>query len=210
MKNPAPLTIMIVDDHYIVRMGLAAILRMEPDIGEVTEAEDGAQALACFRVHRPDVTLMDLRMPGMSGIEAISAIRAEFPEARILMLTTFDGEEDVFRAMEAGAAGYLLKDVPGGEMLSAIRQVHAGGSYMDEVAAKRLAEREPGSTLTAREMEVLEVLAKGLSNREIAGVFGFTHHTAKAHVESIIHKLGAADRTEAATMAVRRGILHLS
>ena len=161
-----PIRILLVDDQYVVRMGLAAILQMDPDISLVAEADDAERALEEFRKHRPDVTLMDIRMPGVSGVEATRRIRAEFPEARVVMLTTSDGDETIFQAVKAGTSGYLLKNAPGDELIAAIRQVHAGERYLPRAVASRLAERNPDASLTPRELEVLELLTKGHQSRD--------------------------------------------
>jgi len=205
-----PIRILLVDDHYVVRMGLAAILQMEPDMSLVAEADDAERALEEFRKHRPDVTLLDIRMPGVSGVEATRRIRAEFPEARVVMLTTSDGDETIFQAVKAGTSGYLLKNAPGDELIAAIRQVHAGERYLPRAVASRLAERNPDASLTPRELEVLELLTKGLTNREIGELLGFSTNTAKAHLKHILSKLEVSDRTEATRAAVQRGILDLN
>jgi DNA-binding NarL/FixJ family response regulator len=201
--------ILLVDDHYVVRMGLKAIISSDARLAVVAEADDGAQAIDYYRKHKPDVVLMDLRMPGMSGIEATRGLHREFPEARVVMLTTFDGDEDIHRALEAGARGYLLKNIPGPEFLKALHRVHSGGRYLPEAVAARLAERIPCSDLTVRELEVLQLVEKGLSNREIGEVLGVSENTTKTHLKAILGKLGVTDRTEAVTTALHRGILHL-
>lgn len=185
------------------------MISLETDMTVVGQADNGLRAVESFREHRPDVTLMDLRMPQMSGVEAAAAIRNEFPGACILMLSTYSGDEDIHRAMSAGARGYLLKDAAADELWSAIRCVASGASYLPKAIAQSLAEREGESGLTARETEVLGLLVKGLSNREIGAILGFTENTTKYHVKNILAKLGAADRTEAATVAYERGILHV-
>jgi two-component system NarL family response regulator len=200
---------MIVDDHFVVRMGLAAIIGSYPDLTVVAECANGQQAIELFRKHRPDVTLMDLRMPGMGGVEATKAIREEFPSGRIIVLTTYDGDEDIYRALQAGARAYLLKDLPGDELVEAIRAVHSGKTRIPAQVASRLAERMPRSELTAREMEVLELIVKGKSNKEIAFALSITEGTVKVHVNNILGKLGVSDRTQAATTALQRGIIHL-
>jgi DNA-binding NarL/FixJ family response regulator len=205
-----PIQMLIVDDHHLVRIGLAAILDLEPGLAVVAQAEDGLQAVDSYRRHQPDVTLMDVRMPGLGGVETTVAIRKEFPGARVIMLTTFDGDEDIHRAMQAGACGYLLKNVSADELVKAIKAVHAGERYLAAEVARRLAERNAASDLTARELEVLELLVKGLSNREIGRLLGFSENTAKFHVKGILGKLDASDRTEAATAALQRGYLHLA
>ncbi|MGA8028968.1 MAG: response regulator transcription factor [Bryobacteraceae bacterium] len=201
--------VMVVEDHHIVRQGLIALLNTVPDMTVIAEAADGKQALDIFRRHRPDVTLMDLRLPGVGGVEAVTQIREEFPAARIIVLTTFDGDEDIYRALQAGAKGYLLKGMSGDELMDAIRTVHAGKSRIPPIVAERLAERMGGPALTARELEVLKQIVLGKSNKEIAGVLGISEATVKTHMNSILSKLGVSDRTQAATTAIQRGIVHL-
>jgi DNA-binding NarL/FixJ family response regulator len=201
--------ILIVDDHFIVRMGLKGVLNMQPDMEVVAEAEDGPEAIRQFREHRPDVVLVDLRMPGMSGTEAIKAIRAEFPEASLIAVSTFDGDEMVYRALQAGARGYLPKKVPREELLKAIRTVHHGQRYIPVEIASRLADRMQQGDLTPRELEVLQRIARGLSNREIAAELGLHESTVKTHVLNILGKLGVGDRTLAVTTAIQRGLLQV-
>lgn len=200
---------MAVDDHPIYRGGLAALIGAYADLELVAEATNGMDALEQFREHQPDVTLMDLSMPIMGGVDAIAAIVEEFPNARIIALTTWDGDADIHRALEAGARGYLLKDVVSEEVAHAIRQVHGGGRSIPTAVAKRLAEYAPRIELTERELEVLGHMAKGLTNKEIAAALGRTEATVKVHVIHILQKLDAADRTQAVTTALRRGIIHL-
>jgi len=200
---------MAVDDHPIFRGGLAALLGAYPDLKLVAEAGNGRQAVELFRVHRPDVTLMDLSMPVMGGVEAIRHIIAEFPEARIIALTSWDGDGDIHRALDAGARGYLLKDVVSNEVADAIRSVHRGGRVLPPTVAQRLAEFTPRIDLTDRELEVLTHLAQGKSNKEIAVALGRTEATVKVHVLHILQKLDAADRTEAVTIGLKRGLIHL-
>jgi DNA-binding NarL/FixJ family response regulator len=201
--------LMAVDDHPIYRSGLAALIAAFRDLKLVAEASNGRDAVEAFRQHQPDVTLMDLSMPIMTGVEAIAAIVAEFPEARIIALTTWDGDGDIHRALAAGARGYLLKDAAGDEVVGAIRQVHAGGRAIPPAVAKRLAEFTPRVDLTDREIEVLTQMAKGLSNKEIGGVLGRTEATIKVHVLHILQKLDAPDRTGAVTIGLQRGLIHL-
>jgi DNA-binding NarL/FixJ family response regulator len=205
----SPIRLMTVDDHPIYRGGLAALIAAYPDFQLVTEAANGREAVECYRQLRPDVTLMDLSMPVMTGVEAIATIVAEFPEARIIALTTWDGDADIHRALEAGARGYLLKDVVSEEVASAIRQVHAGGRAIPSDVAQRLVAFTPRIDLTGREIEVLTHMAKGLSNREIGALLGRTEATIKVHVLHILQKLEAGDRTEAVTIGLQRGIIHL-
>jgi len=201
--------LMTVDDHPIYRGGLAALIAAYDDLRLVAEAANGREAVERFRQYRPDVTLMDLSMPIMGGVEAIAAIMAESPEARIIALTTWDGDADIHRALEAGARGYLLKDVVSDELIGAIRQVHSGGRAIPANVAQRLAEFTPRIDLTARELEVLNHMARGLANKEIGAALGRTEATIKVHVLHILQKLNAADRTEAVTVGLQRGIIHL-
>lgn len=204
-----PIRVMTVDDHPIFRGGLASLIGAYVDFQLVAEAANGRDAVEAFRVHRPDVTLMDLSMPVMGGVEAIAAIIAEFPDARIVALTTWEGDVDIRRALEAGARGYLLKDVVDEEVATAIRQVHAGRRAIGSGVAERLAEFSPSVSLTDREVEVLAYMARGLSNKQIGAVLGRTEGTIKVHVLHILQKLEAADRTEAVTIGLQRGIIHL-
>lgn len=201
--------IVIIEDHQIVRKGLIALLQVAGGIEIVGEAGDGREALPLFREHRPDVTLMDLRLPGMGGVDAIRAIRAEFPDARIIVLTTFDGDEDIFRALQAGARGYLLKGMNLDDLTGAIRTVHAGRSSIPAAVAGRLAERLAGPALTERETDVLRLIVRGNSNREIGAKLFISEATVKTHINNLLSKLGVSDRTQAATMALQRGIVHL-
>src|SRR5215216_2780996 len=209
MSKDAPIRILVVDDHFVVRMGLAAVISTQPDMEVVAEAINGRQAVELFKQHRPDVALMDLRMPEMNGVEAISEIRRDFPQARIIVLTTYDGDEDIYRALQAGARGYLLKDMLREGLIEAIRAVHSGQRRIPAEVAERLAERMTRTNLTAREMEVLELIVKGRSNKEIAAQLGVAEGTVKIHINNILSKLGVSDRTQAATFALQRGIVHL-
>lgn len=204
-----PIRVMTVDDHPVYRDGLSALLALHADFELVAEAGDGNEAIEMFRAHRPDVTLMDLSMPAMGGAEAIERIIAEFPDARVIVLTTYQGDADIHRALEAGARGYLMKDVLRHEVADAIRSVHRGGRVVPTAVAQRLAEFTPRIELTDREVEVLGLLAKGMSNKDIAAAIGRTEATVKVHMLHILQKLGASDRTEAVTVALRRGIIHL-
>ena len=198
----------VVDDHHIVRQGLVALLATVPEMQVVAEASDGQHALALYREHHPDVTLMDLRMNTMNGVETTRAIRAEFPNARIIVLTTFDGDEDIYRALQAGARGYLLKGMDTEELLAAIRTVHSGKSRIPGPVAERLAERMNTPSLTDRETEVLRLIVGGNSNKEIAAALFISEATVKTHINSLLSKLGVSDRTQAATTALQRGIVH--
>ncbi|MDQ1692987.1 MAG: hypothetical protein QOH85_522 [Acidobacteriaceae bacterium] len=203
-----PVRLLVVDDHHIVRQGLVALLATVPEMQVVAEASDGEQALALYRQHQPDVTLMDLRMNAMNGVEATRAIRTEFPNARIIVLTTFDGDEDIYRALQAGARGYLLKGMDTEELLAAIRAVNSGKSRIPGPVAERLAERMNNPTLTDRETEVLRLIVGGNSNKEIAAALFISEATVKTHSNSLLCKLGGSDRTQAATTALQRGIVH--
>lgn len=200
---------MVVEDHHIVRQGLVALLNTVPDMTVVAEASDGKDALDLFRQHQPDVTLMDLRLPTMSGVEAVTQIRKQFDTARIIVLTTFDGDEDIYRALQAGARGYLLKGMFGEELMDAIRAVHAGKSRIPAVIAERLALRMGGSPLTTRELDVLKLIVAGKSNKEIGAELAISEATVKTHINSILSKLSVTDRTQAATTALQRGLVHL-
>ncbi len=206
---PPTIRVLCVDDHPLVRKGIAAILNNEPDMQLVGEAENGQQAVDLFRHHQPDITLMDLRMPVLDGIGAVSAIRNEFPEAKVIALTSFDGDQDVYRALEAGVRGYLLKETVHADLLSAIRIVYSGKKLMPQDVAQRLAQYFPQAALTPREVEVLTLVAQGLANKEIAGRIGTADGTVKMHVQNILAKLEATDRTHAVTIALKRGIIHL-
>jgi DNA-binding NarL/FixJ family response regulator len=205
-----PIRLMTVDDHPIYRGGLASLIGAYRDFQLVAEAANGREAVEKFRVHRPDVTLMDLSMPVMGGVEAIATITAEFPDARIIALTTWEGDADIHRALEAGARGYLLKDVVSEDVANAIRRVHGGGRSIPTDVANRLAAFTPRIDLTDREVEVLTYMARGLSNKEIGALLGRTEGTIKVHVLHILQKLEASDRTEAVTIGLQRGIIHLS
>jgi DNA-binding NarL/FixJ family response regulator len=201
--------IMVVDDHIVVRQGLVALLNTVPGLAVIAEASDGQEAVDAHRKHTPDVTLMDLRLPKLGGADAISLIREESPGARIIVLTTFDGDEDIFRALQAGAKGYLLKGTDADELTAAIRTVYAGKSKIPAFVAEKLAERMGGPALTTRELEVLKRIVAGRSNKEIAGDLHISEATVKTHINSLLSKLNVNDRTQAATTALQRGIVHL-
>jgi DNA-binding NarL/FixJ family response regulator len=201
--------ILSVDDHDLVRKGVAAIIATEPDLTLVAEAKDSASAIRLYREHRPHVTLMDLRLPDKSGIETSREIRDEFPNAHIIALTSYDGDQDIYRALEAGVRGYLLKEMVHTEVIRAIRMVHAGKRYIPQEVSEQLVGFFPEVALTPREVEVLTLVARGLGNREIGDLLGTAAGTVKAHVQSILSKLGAKDRTHAVTLGLRRGIIHL-
>ncbi len=199
--------ILSVDDHHLLREGIAAVLAGQADMELAAEAGTGNEAVECFRRHRPDVTLMDLQMPGMNGIDAILAIRREFPGARFIVLTTYQGDVQALRALKAGASGYLLKSMLRKELLDTIRIVHAGGRRIPPEIAAELAEHVIDDALTDREVDVLRKVALGNSNKIIAGQLGVSEETVKGHMKSILSKLGANDRTHAVTIAMKRGYL---
>lgn len=201
--------IMVVDDHTVVRQGLVALLNTMADLRVIGEAADGQQAVALHRQLKPDITLMDLRLPKLGGADAIAQIRRETAAARIIVLTTFDGDEDIFRALQAGAKGYLLKGMNIDELTAAIRAVHAGKSRIPAPVAEKLAERMGGPALTTRETEVLQRIVAGRSNKEISSDLCISEATVKTHINSLLSKLGVSDRTQAATTALQRGIVHL-
>jgi DNA-binding NarL/FixJ family response regulator len=201
--------VMLVDDHYLVRVGLASIIALEQDMVVCAEASSGEQALELFRRERPDVTLMDLRLGGMMGLEALQAIRRESPNARVIILSTFAGDEDIYRALQAGAMAYLTKSVERADLITVIRKAASGQRYMSPEVAERLAARLPRSELSRRELDVLRLVVGGRRNREIAQVLDISEGTVKIHVSNILGKLGAGDRTEAATTALQRGIVQL-
>ena len=201
--------VLTADDHLVVRAGLAALIATEPGLEVVGEARDGREAVARYAELRPDVVLMDLRMPGMDGVAATRAIRQGDPQARIVVLTMYDGDVDIHRALAAGATGYLLKETPAAELLQAIRSAAAGRRALPAAVARALADFTPRVDLTAREVEVLRLVAKGLQNSEVARLIGRTTGTVKVHLQHIFQKLGTEDRTEAVTVALQRGYLHL-
>ena len=205
----APISIMVVEDHHVVRQGLVALMRTVPDFEVVTETDTEARAIESFREFRPDITLMDLRLRSGSGVSAILAIRKLCPDARIIVLTTYDGDEDIYKALQAGAQGYLLKGSSGEELIKAVRSVRAGERYIPSVVAERLAERIGGEQLTERELEVLQNIVRGKSNKEIAQQMHISEATVKTHINNLLSKLMVSDRTQAAITALQRGIVHL-
>ena len=207
-KKTSPIRILIADDHYVVRMGLTAMVNLEPDMEVVAEATDGNQATAMFKKCNPDLTLLDVRMPVKNGIEAAIEIREQNNAARILMLTAHDGDEDIHKAMEAGASGYVLKDSTDEKLLPAIRAVAAGHRWIPEEVAKRLEARRLFEELTPRELLILNEVVKGLANKQIADVLNISENTVKWHLKNILAKLCVADRAEAVAVAIQRGIIH--
>ena len=201
--------ILSVDDHPLLREGIAALIGIESDMQLIGEASNGREALEQFRTHHPDITLMDLQMPEMSGIDAISAIHGEFPDARIIVLTTYSGDFQVFRALKAGARAYLLKDMLRQELLETIRAVHAGQKRLSAEVATEIAEHATDDVLTPREIDVLQLIAQGNANKEIAGQLSLNEETVKGHVKNILSKLGVHDRTHAVTVGLKRGIIDL-
>jgi len=208
-NEPARIRVLSVDDHPLLRQGIGALVSAQPDMVMVGQAATGEEGLREFREHRPDVTLLDLRLPDVSGVEVLRAIRAEAPEARVVILTTFEGDVEIQRALEAGARGYLLKTMPPGELVEAIRQVHAGKKRIPPAVAAQLAEHVSDEALTPREVEVLRHIAQGNRNKDIAERLFISEETVKVHVKHVMDKLGANDRTEAVAIGIRRGIIQL-
>jgi DNA-binding NarL/FixJ family response regulator len=200
---------LIVEDHHVVRQGLVALLKVMPEIEIVGEASDGVDAIELHQRLRPDITLMDLQLPKLGGVAAITQIRAQNPAARIIVLTTFDGDEDIFRSLQAGAKAYLLKGMTIDDLLNTIRLVHAGKTSISPAIAEKLADRMSTQDLTARELDVLERIVAGRANKEIASDLSISEATVKTHVNNLLSKLGVSDRTNAATMAIQRGLVHL-
>jgi DNA-binding NarL/FixJ family response regulator len=209
MSEPAPIRVLVVEDHVVVRQGIAALLQMQKDFEVVGEAGDGDAAIEAFRQHRPDVTLIDLRIPRKDGVEVIRQLRREFPASRFLVLTTYDSEDDISRALQAGASGYLLKGVGRATLTDAIRLLHAGRRYIPPEIADRVLPRPPGEELTEREVQVLRRIAEGLSNKEIGEQLGISESTVKGHMNNLLSKLGVTDRTKALVLALRRGLVHI-
>ena len=200
---------MIADDHPVVVLGLSAIISAQPDMAVVAEASNGRQAVELFEKHQPDVTLIDLRMPDLGGVDAIKQIRAKHPHAVFIVLTTYQGDEDIHKALKAGAQGYLLKGMAHDDLIEAIRRVRTGVQYLPASVKETLANRTPGSDLSPRELQILELIVKGLSNRQIADKLGITEGTVKWHVNAILGRLNVSDRTQAAVAALNRGIVQL-
>ena len=209
MKKAKAIRVLCVDDHPLVREGMAAVIAAEDDIMSVGAAVDGQAALAQYRQLKPDVVIMDLRMPVMGGVEATTHIRREFPTARIIVLTTYEGDEDIHRALEAGAQGYLLKDSVSRDLMRTIREVHAGHRHIAPTMAVRLAEHTPRVALTERELEILNLAARGLRNKEIGAGLNIVEDTVKIHLKNIFRKLQVMDRTQAVVSAAQRGFIDL-
>ncbi len=209
MSDPTRIRVLCVDDHPLLREGIAAIINSQPDMVLIAEASNGTEAIQKFKEHRPDVTLMDLRLPDISGVDSLMAIRADAPDARIIMLSTFEGDVEIHRALQAGARAYLLKNMPPKELVEVIRQVHAGKKRIPTEIAAHLAEHLSDEALTDREIDVLKHVGGGNRNRDIAERLFISEETVKVHIKHIMEKLGASDRTQAVAIAVRRGIIQL-
>jgi len=209
MSDQLRIRVLSVDDHPLLSEGIATMINSQPDMQLISQASSGSEAIQQYREHRPDVTLMDLRLPDLSGIDVMIAIRTEFPDARVVMLTTFEGDVEIQRALQAGARGYLLKNMPPSEILDVIRQVHAGKKRVPPQVAAQIAEHMSDEDLTAREVEVLRKIAGGNRNKDIAEILFISEETVKVHIKHIMDKLGAKDRTQAIAIAVRRGIIEL-
>ena len=209
MNAPSQIRVFSVDDHPLLREGIAALVNNQPDMVLVAQASTGGEAIQLFKEYLPDVTLLDLRLPDMSGIDTLIAIRTAFPNARVIMLTTFEGDVEIHRALQAGACGYLLKNMPPSELLDVIRLVHAGKKRIPPEIASQLAEHMADEALTEREVEVLQQVAGGNKNRDIANKLFISEETVKVHIKHIMEKLGAADRTQAVAIGIRRGIIQL-
>ena len=208
-ENPGRIKVLVVDDHPIVRVGIAAIINARPDMVTVAQAGSAEEAIQLFDQHLPDITLMDLRLPKMSGVDAIRAIRLRHPKACFVVLTTYEGDEDIYQAIEAGARAYVIKGMPHEALTDALRRVHAGGRFLPPPVSRALAARTPDSDLSSREREVLSLLARGRTNKEIATELGISVATVKCHVSVILMRLQAADRTQAVVTALQRGLVHL-
>ena len=209
MNSPSQIRVFSVDDHPLLREGIAALVNNQPDMVLIAQASTGSEAIQLFKECLPDVTLLDLRLPDMSGIDTLIAIRTAFPNARVIMLTTFEGDVEIHRALQAGASGYLLKNMPPSELLDVIRLVHAGKKRIPPEIASQLAEHMADEALTEREVEVLQQVAGGNKNRDIANKLFISEETVKVHIKHIMEKLGAADRTQAVAIGIRRGIIQL-
>ena len=209
MNNTPKIKVMIVDDHPLMRVGVASIVNARSDMTVVAQTGTGEEAVCLFAHHQPDITLMDLRLPQMSGVDAILSIRTRHPGARFVVLTTYEGDEDIHRALEAGAKGYIIKGMPYQTLIEALLRVHGGGRFLPPPVARALASRMPDSDLSSREQEVLRHLVEGMSNKEIANLLGITEATVKCHVSTILMRLNVSDRTQAVVTALQRGLVHL-
>ncbi len=208
-KQAGRIRILVVDDHPIMRFGIAAIVNSTPDMIAVAQAGSGEEAIELYDEHQPDITLMDLQLPGMSGVDAIRSIMSRHRDARFVVLTTYEGDEDIHQALEAGARSYIIKGMPHDALVGALRRVHAGGRFLPPPVSRALSSRTPNSDLSSREREVLKLIVKGRSNKEIAGDLGITEATVKCHVGVILSRLNVSDRTQAAMAALQRGLVHL-
>jgi DNA-binding NarL/FixJ family response regulator len=209
MNHVEKIKVMVVDDHPLMRVGITSIINARPDMTVVAQTDTGEEAVAMHRQHKPDITLMDLRLPKMSGVEAILAIRSKNAGARFIVLTTYEGDEDIHRALEAGARGYVIKGMPYQTLIEALRRVHGGGRFLPPPVVHALASRMPDSDLSSREQEVLRLLVAGKSNKEIANTLGIAEATVKCHVSTILMRLNVSDRTQAVVTALQRGLVHL-
>ncbi len=209
MSSQEKIKVMVVDDHPLMRVGVAAIINARPNMTVVAQTGTGEEAVALFHQHKPDITLMDLRLPKMSGVDAILAIRARYPESRFVVLTTYEGDEDIHRAFDAGARGYVIKGMPYQTLIDALLRVHSGGRFLPPPVVRALESRMPDSDLSPREQEVLQLLVNGRSNKEIASQLGITNATVKCHVSTILMRLNVSDRTQAVVAALQRGLVHL-
>jgi DNA-binding NarL/FixJ family response regulator len=208
-KPESKIKVLIVDDHPIMRFGIATIVNATPDMTAIAQAGSGEEAIELFERHLPDITLMDLRLPGMSGVDAIRAIMARHPNSKFVVLTTYEGDEDIHQALEAGARSYIIKGMPHEALVGALRRVYQGGRFLPSPVSRVLSTRTPNSDLSQREREVLNLIVKGRSNKEIAGDLGITEATVKCHVGVILSRLNVTDRTQAAIAALQRGLIHL-
>jgi DNA-binding NarL/FixJ family response regulator len=209
VSSQEKIKVMVVDDHPLMRVGVAAIINARPNMTVVAQTGTGEEAVALFHQHKPDITLMDLRLPKMSGVDAILAIRARYPESRFVVLTTYEGDEDIHRAFDAGARGYVIKGMPYQTLIDALLRVHSGGRFLPPPVVRALESRMPDSDLSPREQEVLQLLVNGKSNKEIASELGITNATVKCHVSTILMRLNVSDRTQAVVAALQRGLVHL-
>jgi DNA-binding NarL/FixJ family response regulator len=209
METAEKIKVLVVDDHPIMRVGITAIINARDDMATVAQASTGEEAIELFERHRPDITLMDLRLPGISGVEAIRTIRGRHPQACFVVLTTYEGDEDIFQALEAGARAYIIKGMPHEALVDALRRVHAGGRFLPSPVSRALAARTPNSDLSPREREVLQLLARGESNKTIASHLGISEATVKCHVSVILMRLQVEDRTQAVVAALQRGLVHM-